>query len=74
MKDMGVFGNMHTERKLTCKKSYLCRALVTLLKYHFLDIEFSFSGHMTPRESFIPTSVVVTNDLGVYRICALGRL
>ena len=49
VKDFGVYGNTHTERGLTCMcsrtpLSTLCLTISTL------DVEFYFSGHMTPRE------------------------
>ncbi|KAF9049928.1 indole-3-glycerol phosphate synthase-domain-containing protein [Panaeolus papilionaceus] len=53
VKNMGVYGNMHTERKLTCKRDIplqLARGIAYLcVPLRLLDVEFFFSGHMTPR-------------------------
>lgn len=49
VKDMGVFGNMHTERKLTCKLNpFPTRRQLNMM--NIPDVEFYFSGHMTPRK------------------------
>lgn len=49
IKEMGVYGNMHTERNLTCA----C-GLRLFIRSHsdcfVTDVEFYFSGHMTPRK------------------------
>lgn len=51
--NMGVFGNMHQERGLTCEclRGLNIFAVGTLSVYiTTIDVEFSYSGHMTPRE------------------------
>ena len=51
VKNMGVYGNTHTERGLTCM--YLSRrpdVHAELISIHITDVEFFLSGHMTPRE------------------------
>lgn len=45
--NMGVYGNTHTERGLTCMSGSPWSFL--LLTYYNIDVEFYFSGHMTPR-------------------------
>ena len=45
----GVFGNMHQERNLTCKRHF--RYIYELPLIRTSDVEFYYSGHMTPRKS-----------------------
>lgn len=47
--DFGIFGSEHTERGLTCALFLLLRLLTALKRLGYLDVEFEFSGHMTPR-------------------------
>ena len=51
--NMGVFGNMHQERGLTCEWSHnlsLFAAETLSTRITITDVEFFYSGHMTPRE------------------------
>ena len=51
--NMGTFGTLHQERGLTCK---WCIPYLPAADSSFpmpQDVEFSFSGHMTPRESVL---------------------
>jgi hypothetical protein len=43
-----VFGHTHTERGLTCK--FLIPFYVLLSLTCVIDVEFFYSGHMTPRK------------------------
>lgn len=46
----GVFGHTHTERKLTCTYHVSLIALLDVdTDYYCEDVEFFYSGHMTPR-------------------------
>lgn len=49
--NFGVFGNTHSERGLTCE--FFCArldAMAALMPFATRsDVEFYFSGHMTPR-------------------------
>lgn len=49
--NFGVFGNTHSERGLTCEfLAHVFDAIATLTPFASrLDVEFYFSGHMTPR-------------------------
>lgn len=49
IKDMGVLGNTHTERNLTCMYFKTCPCFPC--SQQPLDVEFYYSGHMTPRKS-----------------------
>ncbi len=60
LKDFGVFGNTHTERGLTCMSASISSPMFLpdkvfvanrLLWLSVLDVEFYYSGHMTPRMS-----------------------
>jgi carboxypeptidase D len=46
VKNMGVYGSEHTERGLTCTNPKCASEIPHL---DDLDVEFYFSGHMTPR-------------------------
>ena len=52
--NMGVFGNAHTERGLTCKSdssfSFSRPSPLNLDVPPSVDVEFYYSGHMTPRK------------------------
>ena len=47
---MGVYGNMHEERGLTGEYSIGRTSIAGILIGFTTDVEFAFSGHMTPRE------------------------
>lgn len=49
--NFGVFGNTHSERGLTCELlAHVFDAIAALTSFaSLLDVEFYFSGHMTPR-------------------------
>ena len=70
--NMGVFGNMHQERNLTCKQ----RLVLIFTLYSFMafltDVEFYYSGHMTPRESLHFNFEVYTNRYVCLRVRAVG--
>lgn len=49
VKNFGVYGNTHTERKLTCTLLFRYMEYPLVLIAAFSDVEFYLSGHMTPR-------------------------
>ena len=54
--NFGTFGSEHTERGLTC--TYANIALANSVHSHppaLSDVEFEFSGHMTPRMYRFPS-------------------
>ena len=56
--NMGVFGNAHTERGLTCQCTYYAALVHSARSANYgvhrrrpsADVEFYYSGHMTPRK------------------------
>ena len=74
VKDFGVYGNAHEERGLTCGSIVLRLNEQYLASIFSLDVEFYFSGHMTPRTyPLLPNSSHVS-EIVWYRSCPLGRV
>lgn len=48
--NIGTYGSFHQERDLTCERLYNWFMVPFSLRMSFTDVEFSFSGHMTPRK------------------------